>query len=219
MATPVWFDNPLELFIQSKLMDFWPTTSQSPNERINSATRFILYTATVTYIIRRDPRIILLALMILSTLFIVHREKLFRNGTRNPAYSHEYNYSPDCQPPSKENPMANFLLGDDMYRPPACESRTVSGDIRANLNDTFSYDCGRSRCPMPDQQRRGAARQFVSMPVTSAVGDQTAFAEWCYGKKHQPMCRDDPTRCDPNFRGAQPEALAGLDSFGIGSAR
>jgi len=28
------------------------------------------------------------------------------------------------------------------------------------------------------------------------------------------MCRDDPSQCDPNFRGVQLEAFAGLDSSG-----
>jgi hypothetical protein len=54
------------------------------------------------------------------------------------------------------------------------------------------------------------ARQFVTAPVSRIPGDQTAFAEWCYGKKNGPICRTNPELCNPNMRGVQLEAFAGV---------
>ena len=213
-----WFNNPRQLFKSNEILNFWPSANQTPAERINSTTRFILYSSCIIYIIKRDPKIFVLAAMVISAIYILYKGGLISvAGTERPTFSHDQNYSPDCQLPSKENPMANVLLGDyttDPNRPPACYYPTVKPIVKKYLDDTIPYDCGRSRCSLPKYQKNAAARQFVSMPVTTIPGDQTAFAEWCYGKKNRPMCRDDPSKCDPNFRGAQLEAFAGLDSSG-----
>lgn len=214
MSEVVWFNDPSQLFRNDKILKFWPNNNQSSAERINASTRFIIYTATILYAMRRDPRILALALMVGIVIYILYKGNMVREGKHTPVYSHETNYTPDCQLPTETNPMANYMLGDNPERPPACYYPTVKNLVKEKLDDTIPYDCGRSRCALPKYQRNAAARQFVSNPVTTARGDQTDFAEWCYGKKFRPMCRDDPSQCDPNFRGAQLEAFAGLDPSG-----
>jgi hypothetical protein len=210
----VWFNDPVELFKQKNILKFWPNTSQSATERINSATRFILYAAAIMYVMRRDVRIIALAMMVIAVIFILYKGNMVSESTVKPVYSNEYNYSPDCQLPTDDNPMSNFLVGDDINKPPACFYPTVRDQVKTKLDDTIQYDCGRSRCAMPDIQQRAAARQFVSNPVTTIVGDQTSFAEWCYGSKNKSLCRNDPTQCDPNSRGAQLGPFTGVGSDG-----
>ena len=58
-----WFDKPKELFRSDKILSFWPNENQSASERINASTRFILYLACALYIIKRDIRIIALAIL------------------------------------------------------------------------------------------------------------------------------------------------------------
>jgi hypothetical protein len=122
-----------------------------------------------------------------------------------------------CQRPSKDNPMGNVLLSDyndQPNRPGACLYENVQDDVMKYVENTFPVSNTRSRSALPEYQRRAAARQFISAPVSTIPGDQTAFAEWCYGKKNRPLCRDDPSMCDPNARGVQPESFAGLDLSG-----
>lgn len=214
MSEIVWFKDLSQLFRNDKILKFWPNNKQSSAERINASTRFIMYTAAILYAMRRDPRILALAIMVIMVIYILYKGNMVREGSATPVFSHETNYKPDCQLPTKENPMANYIIGDPMDRSPACYYPTVKNLVKEKLDDTIPYDCGRSRCALPKYQKNAAARQFVSTPVTTAGGDQTEFAEWCYGKKFKPMCRDDPSQCDPNFRGAQLEAFAGLDSSG-----
>lgn len=210
MSEVVWFKDPAQLFRNDKILKFWPNNTQSSAERINASTRFILYTAAVLYAMRRDPRILALALMVVAVIYILYKGNMVREGTAKPVYSHEMDYTPDCQLPSDNNPMANYMMGDDSSRPPACYYPTVKNIVKEKLDNTIPYDCGRSRCALPEHQRHAAARQFVSNPVTTAYGDQTEFAEWCYGKKFRPMCRDDPSQCDPDFRGVQLGSMSGL---------
>lgn len=207
----VWFKEPMELFDKSKVLQFWPSTTQSSGERINASTRFILYLSTVLYLVNRDPRVFILAAMVIGTMYI-----LYRTGHVKDAHPVN-NPSGGCQTPTKSNPMANVLLSDytdSPNRQSACYAPTVADEVSLLSDDTFPYDSGRSRSPLPEYQKKFGARQFFSNPATSIPNDQTAFAEFCYGKKFRPMCRDTPGACDPNYWGVQTEAFAGLDPQG-----
>ena len=207
----VWFDDPTELFKKSKVLQFWPSANQPGDERINSSTRFIMYLSTVLYLVNRDPRVFVLAAMVIGTMYVLY--KMGRIKAAHPINKP----TADCQTPTENNPMANVLLSDyteDPNRPPACYYPTVSGEVSSLLDDTFPYDSGRSRSPLPKYQKKFGARQFFSNPATMIPNDQTAFAEFCYGKKFRPMCRDTPGACDPNYWGVQTEAFAGLDPNG-----
>ena len=204
-----WFRNPSELFRSDRILSFWPTANQSPAERINASTRFVLYMSCVLYLIKRDLRIFALAAMVIGVLYVVDKTGVVKSAPGAMSYA--------CQKPSSDNPLGNVLLTDYSDNPdrfPACYYPTVEKDVFETLDNTVAYGPSRSRGAVPDSQRKAFARQFISAPVSSIPGDQTAFAEWCYGKKFSPMCRDDPSQCDPNYWGAQTEAYAGLDPSG-----
>ena len=208
-----WFQYPSELFRSDKILEFWPNASQSAAERINASTRFILYLSCILYLIKRDPRILLLAVMVITVLYVFDKSGNIKGPDGIPTSGL------NCQLPTDDNAMGNVLLSDytdDPARSPACYYPTVAKKVSSSLNKLYGnlieYGPTRSRGGTPDEQRRAFDRAFVSMPVSNIPGDQTAFAEWVYGKKFQPLCRDDPSKCDPNYWGAQTEAYAGLDS-------
>jgi hypothetical protein len=208
-----WFEDPKILVNAEEVLNFWPSKSQTPEDRVNAASRFIIYATSILYIVRRDARIFVLGAMVLAMLYVMHRSgmvmtsKFAQNG-RSVAGT-------DCQLPTRDNPMANpTVVGEDPNKKPACYSPTVAAEIDEFVIDRSVYASGRSRAPHPFQQSRAASRQFVSMPVSTADGgDQTGFAEWLYGAKFQPICRSDQGACDPNARGVQLEAFAGLQPF------
>jgi hypothetical protein len=213
----VWFDDPQQLIRKDQLLNFWPSSDQTKEERVNSTTRFVLYSGALLFLIKRDNRILLVVFLAIAILFVMYKGKIIKDpfGDR-PTYA--MNKEGTCQLPTADNPLGNVLMSDFLdqpNRPPACYYPSVSGQVRTLLDDIIPYDSDRSRTPLPQYQRNAAARQFVSMPVTDLAGDQTGFAEWCYGKKNRPMCRDDPSMCDPNARGAQLESLRGTEMSGI----
>ena len=53
----VWFDDPRQLVDDKQFLQFWPNSNQSPEDRINAASRFIIYASSLLYLIRRDARI------------------------------------------------------------------------------------------------------------------------------------------------------------------
>jgi len=210
----MWFENPSELFLTGKVYEFWPNASQSPPERINATSRFIIYTALVLYLIRRDIRLLILAAVVLAGLYIVQKNGLVSAYHGRPWYAGRDNDNPSaCTHPTAENPMANAMLYQtktDPNRAPACYYPTVKPQVEALLDDTLPVSLGRSGPVLPEFQRKANARQWVSAPVSTFPSAQTDFAEWCYGKKFRPMCRDTPWACDPNARGVDLEARSGI---------
>jgi hypothetical protein len=210
-----WFDDPKILFDVNKVFEFWPVASQTSEERVNATSRFIIYASCLIYLLRRDVRIFVLGIMMLAILYIMYKSNMVKENMFRPSVADDIARG-NCQAPTYDNPMANVLMSDyaNPNRPPACYSESVSPLITKALNDTLPYDAGRSRSPLPSQQRASAARQFVSSPVTTIPGDQTGFAEWLYGPKFGPMCKSDGSTCSPDARGAQLSQFGGLDMIG-----
>ena len=207
-----WFDDPKQLIRVDKVIEFWPNRNQTPEDRLNSASRFVIYACCIIYLIRRDPRIFILGGTVLGVLYVMYKSKMIKE-----AYGVTTNGASACQLPTLDNPMGNVLITDYTDAPnrlEACYYPSVKPVVKNYLDDRIPYDNGRSRSPLPKYQRNIAARQFVTAPVSKIPGDQTAFAEWCYGPKNGNLCRNNPRMCDPNARGVQLEAFSGLDASG-----
>ena len=207
----VWFDEPQQLISIDQVAQFWPTNEQTPEDRVNAASRFIIYVCCIIYLIRRDPRIFVLGVTVLGVVYVLYRSKMV---------SETYGMSAqgsDCQMPTEDNPMGNVLITDFTDAPnrlEACYYSSVKPFSDSYTSGRIPYDSGRSRTALPKYLRNGMDRQFVSSPVTKIPGDQTAFAEWLYGPKNGPMCKSDSKSCNPDARGVQLEAFAGLGGSG-----
>ena len=206
-----WFDDPQQLFRADRVFDFWPTNRQDIAERVNAATRFVVYATCLIYVIRRDARIFVLGGMVIGVLYVMLKAGMIKKTVGRPVNAP----LSGCQAPTEDNPMGNYFLPNDLQKAPACYAPSVKPLLKEYVDDKFPYDAGRSRSPMPDVQRQAAARQFVTQPSNFRDGgEQTAFAEWCFGPKFQPMCKSDGSMCNPDARGVQLEAFGGLDPSG-----
>src|SRR5210317_956025 len=207
----VWFEDPKQLVKNKRILDFWPNSKQTPAERVNAASRFIIYATCILFVIRRDPRMFVLGATMLSVIYVMYKANMIKEpyGTTD-----KMNV---CQKPTKENPLGNVLMTDYTDAPnrlEACYYATAQPLIKKFSSDQVAFDMGRSRSTLPVHKRDVAARQFVTSPVSKIPGDQTAFAEWCYGPKNGDLCRNNPRACDPNARGVQLRAFSGLDITG-----
>ena len=206
-----WFDEPQQLISADQVAQFWPTSEQTPEDRVNAASRFVIYVCCIIYLIRRDPRVFVLGATVLGVIYVLYKSKMVKET---------YGISTEgamCQMPTWDNPMGNVLITDFTDAPnrlEACYYPTVKPFVQSYTSDRIPYDSGRSRTALPKYLRNGMERQFVSNPVTKIPGDQTAFAEWLYGPKNGPMCKSDTRYCSPNARGVQLEAFSGLGSDG-----
>lgn len=202
-----WFDDPQQLINAERVSQFWPTRDQSPEERINAASRFVIYASCLIYVIRRDPRVFILGMTVLAVIYVLYKSNMVKETYGVSSVGET------CQSPTVDNPMGNVLITDFTDAPNRLEACYYSS-VKHGATERVAFDSGRSRSPLPKYMRNALDRQFVSNPVTKIPGDQTRFAEWLYGPKNGPMCKSDGRYCDPNARGTQLEAYSGLGMEG-----
>ena len=208
----VWFEDPTQLVNTKKILDFWPNSKQTPEDRINAASRFVIYASCILFLIRRDLRMFILGMTVLTIIYVMYKINVIKEP-----YGGDVQSAPTCQKPTMENPLGNVLITDYTDAPnrlEACYYASEKTLMDKFSGDQVSYDSGRSRTTLPKHQRNAYERQFVTTAVSKIPGDQTAFAEWLYGPKNKPMCRSDPRTCSPDMRGAQLEAFGGLHRSG-----
>ena len=98
-----WFDDPKQLFDADQVTQFWPTGEQTPEDRVNAASRFIIYVCTILYVIRRDPRVFILGLTVLGVVYVLYKSRMVKEN---------YGGSVEgvsCQMPTPNNPMGNAV--------------------------------------------------------------------------------------------------------------
>lgn len=210
-----WFEDPKQLVRVDKVHEFWPSKTQSSADRVNASARFIIYASCIIYLIRRDPRIFVLGGTALGVLYIMEKSNMVKDITSvpEPEYNNKSIFK-KCSMPTKDNPMGNVLMTDYVDRPDrpqSCHYPTVKKSVNNYITGDIKYGPARSRSSMPEYQRNALSRQFVSMPDTS-LGN-TPYYEFIHGKRGD-TCRQNPIMCNPNARGVQLEAFAGLAPSG-----
>ena len=76
-----------DIFAKDKLLDFWPTSRQTAEERVLATTRFILYAIVLVYLIRRDARVVALGVLVLAALYGLYTMNMIPDGVRVPIAS------------------------------------------------------------------------------------------------------------------------------------
>jgi len=197
-----WFRNPSHLFAKNKVLIFWPLAKQTPVERLNAATRFILYTMAILYVINRDIRVIYLGLTVIMVMASMLLAGGIKESMRPASFEEEGKRfsvttpGQSCEQPTKENPMANVLMTDyvdNPKRPAACYYPTVKDKVKKFLNESTPTDQADVY-----SSRNQAFRSFYSMPSTTIPNDQSAFLRSAYGPMMNKVCRDDGEACYPN---------------------
>ena len=75
-----WFDDPQQLVRADQVNQFWPTNEQTPEDRVNAASRFIIYVCTILYLIRRDPRVFVLGATVIAVIYVLYKFRLYNES-------------------------------------------------------------------------------------------------------------------------------------------
>jgi Family of unknown function (DUF5762) len=194
--------DPKDVFKSSDLLTFWPTSTQTADQRVSATTRFILYAMCIVYIINRDARIFALGGIALAILYYMWTTHMIKDGSlRTTIGDARYStvFRPDATLPTTENSMGNVLLSDyvdNPDRPAAAWYPSVRDKVQSVWSQIH-----------PFERQRDAERNFYSMPATTIPNDQTGFAQAAYGKPFAAKCHDQGgASCDPDrFYSAFPE--------------
>jgi hypothetical protein len=197
-----------DIFEKDQLLDFWPTSQQTAEERVLATTRFILYAMVLVYIIRRDARVVALGILCLTALYILYSSNMIPDGVRKTVNSP----LSGIRMPTRDNPMANYLLGDDpTYNQQAPWYPTMKKEVQQQWESIH-----------PFERKRDAERNFYTTASSSWPNDQAAFAYAAFGKPFSSTCRDDPESCNPDgpyARGPETVQLRGGNGGGHGTGK
>jgi hypothetical protein len=173
-----------EVFKREHLMDFWPSDRQTAKERVEATTRFIVYAVAILFVIRRDPRVVLLGGLVLVVLYGLYFNNMIPEGARAAFVSKGLQ---GFTMPTVDNPMGNILLGEDPNRSPAAWYPSVREEVQKDFDIVH-----------PFEKVRDYDRNFYTTASTTIPNDQAAFAQAAYGRPFAPQCRDTPGACDPD---------------------
>ena len=177
--------DPHEIFRKDKLLEFWPTSSQSARDRVLATTRFIVYAMALLYLIKRDSRILALGILVLAVLYFLFINNQIPDGQVRPAQGDgraPYWGRDAVTLPTIDNPMGNVLMTDyvdNPDRPPAAWSASVQAETEKVWD--FIH---------PFEKKEEAQRNFYTPASTTIPNDQNAFAEAAFGPKFAPFAKD-----------------------------
>ena len=81
-----WFEDPKQLIRTDKVLEFWPSQTLTPEERVNATARFIIYATCIIYLINRDIRIFVLGGTALGVLYIMEKSDMIKLGLAKTAH-------------------------------------------------------------------------------------------------------------------------------------
>ena len=189
MSETIWFKDLPGLITKDNFLQFFPTSSMSYVEQINSIVRFSIYLTLILVLFKNNYKVfyvLVIILLITYAMYIVEnrkrqnkREMYQRNNLAKSKISNGV-----CKKPSVNNPFMNRnILTDSPDKDyPACdiENEAIKEDIKAKFDEKLYRSVG------DIFENQASDRQFYTMPNTNLVNDQTGFAEWLYKR---PSCK------------------------------
>jgi len=203
MSDPFWFDDLQILFKKERLTEFFPTSDQSLQERLNSIVRFSLYISIILFFYHNDPRY--LSIFVGAGLFTyyIYKNRIvekFDDLFDADAFKETLKKKQDtCTTPTVDNPFMNVTMKDYLNvdpvtrrivdRPPACDTSDVN--IKKRIDDNFNNNLFRDVSDVFGKMN--SQRQFYTMPWTTIPNAQDDFAKWLY--KSESTCKENQDYC------------------------
>jgi hypothetical protein len=169
----VFFKDPSILWKGGRAFDLGPFSSgKTYAEQINATARYIIYACVLAMSYAIDP--FLFAIVASAALFA-----FWRQSQKTDDRPQRHTRPANCQAPSTDNPMANFLsneYNDSPHRPPGCNPVAYADEMKAALDHNTIQDADDL------YDRDNSQRQFYQTPNTEVCSDQTKFAKACFGE-------------------------------------
>uniref|UniRef100_A0A6C0IIS4 Minor capsid protein P9 transmembrane helices domain-containing protein n=1 Tax=viral metagenome TaxID=1070528 RepID=A0A6C0IIS4_9ZZZZ len=224
---PFWATNPNILFDNKYLLEFFPVSEMTYNQKLNAITRTVIILSLLTFFTSSNIRVIIVSVITLFAIFILHyyhlkestnkkKSTLLKEGFANPAMDYleaeDINIPDDVfDKPTTENPFSNVLMTDYDYNP---NKKPAPPAFNKNVNEKILEDAKQlvinSNPGQPDIADKlfkdlgeqyvfeQSLRPFHSNPNTTIPNDQEAFAEFCYGS--MVSCKEgNPFACARNL--------------------
>ena len=219
MEQQFWLSDPSVLMNRKFLFNVWPSSTEHLSAKLNSITRLVIALSIVGYLITKNIKIVISAVVTLAIIIMLHytqKEKqvekqktalkeAVKEGFTNPTLYKAT--KPMFTAPTQKNPLMNVALPEIVDNPkrkaaapafnPAVETE-INDNVKKNLDPRLFKDLGDSI------NFDSSMRNFYATANTQIPNDQKAFAEFCYG--NMKSCKErDPIQCEKkNYRWTNP---------------
>lgn len=199
---PIWFEDPSVLFKKSEIGQLWPRPGTPIESKINAISRLVILVTAVGVVVLPDWEKLAVAMVVSLAALAVYYKHGAKTGGHGPyeaianmgAVKNGANLiQPAVYNPN--NPLNNVLLpemGTDVAdREPVYSSEPVVEAVQSNTIGAMAPANGAEADSIKDRLFRSlgdsftvdnSMRSYYSVPNRGVVGDQSAFAEYCYGE-------------------------------------
>lgn len=202
MPDSIWIKD-LKIILD-KPTEFFPTKTQSTEEKLNSIVRFSLYASIALAIYYSNVKYLSIFFFSLFLTYIIYSNYPHVEGleavpipTLNSLIG-TTSVASNCTRPTKDNPFMNATMKDFMNfdkagnivdRPPACDP--TDPKIKTQVNAAFNNDLYKDVSDVFGKMN--SQRNYFTMPWTTIPNDQDKFANWLY--KNPDTCKENQDAC------------------------
>ena len=194
MTEIFWLKDPMSLLNKNYITNVIPSQDLSYDAKLNAITRLIIIICLLGYLLTRNIRIIISAIISIIGIIIMYninkgkqnQKKIIGKALKEGFNSDIlYNLSKSSMTtPTKENPLMNVMLPEIQDNPkrnmaapsfaPKVE-KEINESVKKNLDPKLFQDLG------DNIEFDSSMRSFYATANTQIPNDQKAFAEFCYG--------------------------------------
>jgi transcription initiation factor IIE alpha subunit len=194
----IWFKDVYVLFALDRVTEFFPSSIQTLEERMNAIARLGLYITILIVVYKRD-----LSKAIIFPIILLVTYAIYKNYTKE-TFDSEGVATPTVAKkeikPTLNNPFMNTLMNDYQDNPTKSKAPTYyqdtkeAEDLREDIKDKFTHNLYKD---LDDAfEKNNSDRQFYTCPNTEIPSNQEKFLEFLYGDMAN-NCKSDTQNCKP----------------------
>ncbi len=178
-----WGDDISILYRQDKLLDFFPDSSQTQAERLNSIVRLSFYTSLALSLHKSEYKyflILVLGLVLTHYMYTPSGEGLENEKSTMPTIN---------------NPFMNATMGDYLdvdengrIKDKPAAANPNEPEVRAKIDESFFTKSASDTSDIFN--RKTGEREFYTVPSSGIPADREEFQNWLY-KSPNTTCKQD----------------------------
>lgn len=198
-----WGKDPNEILSPIHILEFFPVSTMTYEQKLNSVTRLVLLLCFVFYFFLRSSRVIIIGIFTIIGIVAIYysnekrvrfaEKEGFQNITED--LTKKYSFPSDIfGEPTDTNPMQNVLMTDydsAANKKPAIAAYTkenserIVEETKKMIDDLHPQEPKISKKLFKSLENNmefeQSLRPFFSNPSTTIPNDQGSFADFCYG--------------------------------------
>ena len=201
-----WFDEPSILFNYDRLTEFFISSDQTTNEKLNSIARFGIYISVVLSMYNKDIKYLSLCILtFIITYFIYTNTQTNTNTNTNTSTNTKSDSKKEIVKSSLTNPFGNSSpidIIDEPTRGPMSDYISYTKDAlkeKEKVEENFGYNLFKE-AGEDIYNKNNSQRMFYTTPSKGQIppDPEGKFRDWLYGSLSDSNCKLNTFACAKN---------------------